>query len=120
MRVRGTPSLDETGSGVRGDDLHHHHFHHHHRMMTRDDSAMNMNSKSSQFEEMVPFRAQSTSAPASTSVSTPPPPAWEQRLSSLLSRVAITMEKNEFRMSDQDKKDTIKLEWQQAALILDR
>ena len=120
MRVRGIPSLEGTGS------LGHTHYHHHHRM-TRDDSAVNI--KSNHFEDPLtttPFQHHTTNcssaAPASTSANTAvqTPPAWEQRLSCLLSRVAVTMEKNEARLSDKDKKDTIKLEWQQAALILDR
>lgn len=38
----------------------------------------------------------------------------------IMNRVLETMEKSERRMEDMDEKDVIKLEWQQAALIVDR
>lgn len=44
----------------------------------------------------------------------------ESQMIEIMNRVLETMEKNEKRMEDVDKKDVIKLEWQQAALIVDR
>ncbi|CAL8102703.1 unnamed protein product [Orchesella dallaii] len=45
---------------------------------------------------------------------------WQRRLLYLLYRINETLEKNENRMDDQERKDLLKLEWQQAALVIDR
>ncbi|ODM94120.1 Neuronal acetylcholine receptor subunit alpha-10 [Orchesella cincta] len=44
---------------------------------------------------------------------------WQRRLLYLLYRINETLEKNEDRMDDQERKDLLKLEWQQAALVID-
>jgi hypothetical protein len=44
----------------------------------------------------------------------------EGQILDLMSRVLDMMEKNERRMEDVDRKEVIKLEWQQAALVIDR
>jgi len=44
----------------------------------------------------------------------------EGQILDMMSRVLEVMEKNEKRMEDVDRKEVIKLEWQQAALVIDR
>jgi len=44
----------------------------------------------------------------------------EGQLLDLMNRVLETMEKSERRMEEVDRKEVIKLEWQQAALVIDR
>jgi len=44
---------------------------------------------------------------------------WKRSLIQLLNRVNHNMERTELRMEMQDAKDTLKLEWQQAALVID-
>ena len=46
--------------------------------------------------------------------------AYEQRLSQLLTRVSDAIERNEARLSDQDRREAIQLEWKQVALVCDR
>ncbi len=47
-------------------------------------------------------------------------PPWQRQLLSLLYRINETLDKNEDRMDDHERKDILKLEWQQAALVIDR
>ncbi|CAH1788434.1 unnamed protein product [Owenia fusiformis] len=45
---------------------------------------------------------------------------FERQFLRVLQKVNQTIEKNEIRLSDQDRRDAIKLEWQQLALVTDR
>ena len=45
---------------------------------------------------------------------------FERQFMRVLQKVYITIEKNEQRLADQDRRDAIKLEWQQVAMIVDR
>lgn len=45
---------------------------------------------------------------------------FELQFSRVLQRVNQTIERNEIRLMEQDKREVIKLEWQQVALIADR
>lgn len=44
----------------------------------------------------------------------------EKQFMRVLQKVYQTIEKNEMRLADQDRRDTIRQEWQQLALIIDR
>ncbi|KAL5006859.1 hypothetical protein ScPMuIL_015665 [Solemya velum] len=44
----------------------------------------------------------------------------EQQFTKLLQKVQQTIERNEFRLAEQDRRDHVKKEWQQLALVLDR
>ena len=44
----------------------------------------------------------------------------ERQFLRVLQKVYQTIEKNEMRLADQDRRETIRQEWQQLALILDR
>ncbi|XP_065556207.1 neuronal acetylcholine receptor subunit alpha-10-like isoform X4 [Artemia franciscana] len=48
------------------------------------------------------------------------PDAFERQLLYTLAKVAQALERNEYRLNEQDKKEAIKLEWQQVALVIDR
>ena len=61
----------------------------------------------------------------STGPNTPIPssagePAFEKQFVRVLHKVYQTIEKNEIRLAEQDRRDHIKLEWQQVALVVDR
>ena len=60
----------------------------------------------------------------STGPSTPIPsssePAFEKQFVRVLHKVYQTIERNEIRLAKQDRRDHIKLEWQQVALVVDR
>ncbi|XP_037789102.1 LOW QUALITY PROTEIN: neuronal acetylcholine receptor subunit alpha-10-like [Penaeus monodon] len=45
---------------------------------------------------------------------------FERHFLRVLNKVYQTIEKNEIRLAEQDRRDTIKLEWQQVALVVDR
>ena len=45
---------------------------------------------------------------------------FERQFLRVLNKVYTAIERNEIRLSDHDRKDAIKLEWQQLALIIDR
>ena len=45
---------------------------------------------------------------------------FELQFIRVLNKVYTAIERNEVRLADQDRKDAIKLEWQQLALIIDR
>jgi hypothetical protein len=45
---------------------------------------------------------------------------FERQFIRVLNKVYTTIEKNEVRLLEQDRRDTIKLEWQQVALVIDR
>jgi hypothetical protein len=45
---------------------------------------------------------------------------FEKQFLRVLQKVYQTIEKNEMRLADQDRRDAIKLEWQQVALVVDR
>ena len=45
---------------------------------------------------------------------------FESQFSRVLQKVYQTIERNEMRVLEQDKRDAIKLEWQQVAQIADR
>ncbi|CAG0921526.1 unnamed protein product [Notodromas monacha] len=45
---------------------------------------------------------------------------FERQFLRVLNKVYSTIEKNEVRLHEQDRRDTIKLEWQQVALVIDR
>lgn len=45
---------------------------------------------------------------------------FEKHFIRVLNKVYQTIEKNEIRLAEQDRRDTIKLEWQQVALVVDR
>lgn len=45
---------------------------------------------------------------------------FELQFIRVLNKVYTAIERNELRLADQDRKDAIKLEWQQLALIIDR
>ncbi|XP_064647847.1 ligand-gated ion channel 4-like isoform X7 [Lineus longissimus] len=45
---------------------------------------------------------------------------FERQFLRVLQKVYQTIEKNEMRLADQDRRDAIKLEWQQVALVVDR
>lgn len=68
-----------------------------------------------------PFRPQAPGRPFCNSMLEGRRRDWrESQILQMMSRVLDTMEKNEQRVEEMDKKDVIKLEWQQAALIIDR
>ena len=46
--------------------------------------------------------------------------AFERNFMRVLQRVYQTIEKNDIRLAEQDRRDTIRLEWQQVALVVDR
>jgi hypothetical protein len=46
--------------------------------------------------------------------------SFETQFSRVLHKVYQTIERNEIRVQEQDKRDVIKLEWQQVAQITDR
>ncbi|XP_055893279.1 neuronal acetylcholine receptor subunit alpha-10-like isoform X2 [Biomphalaria glabrata] len=52
--------------------------------------------------------------------STPSGDNTERQFLRVLQKVYQTIEKNEIRLEDQDRKDAIKIEWQQLALVIDR
>ncbi|KAH9513382.1 hypothetical protein Btru_034781 [Bulinus truncatus] len=52
--------------------------------------------------------------------STPSGDNTERQFLRVLQKVYQTIEKNEMRLEDQDRKDAIKIEWQQLALVIDR
>ncbi|XP_014674123.1 PREDICTED: ligand-gated ion channel 4-like, partial [Priapulus caudatus] len=45
---------------------------------------------------------------------------FERQFIKVLNKVYQTIEKNEIRLAEQDRRDTIRLEWQQVALVVDR
>ena len=45
---------------------------------------------------------------------------FEKQFLRVLHKVYQTIEKNEIRLAEQDRRDAIKLEWQQVALVVDR
>ena len=45
---------------------------------------------------------------------------FERQFVKTLQQVCQTIEKNEIRLADQDRRDYIKMEWQQVALVVDR
>ena len=45
---------------------------------------------------------------------------FERQFLRTLNKVHQTIEKNEFRLAEQDRKDSIKRDWQQVALVVDR
>jgi len=45
---------------------------------------------------------------------------FERQFLRVLNKVYQTIERNEVRLAEQDRKDAIKLEWQQVALVIDR
>lgn len=45
---------------------------------------------------------------------------FERQFSRILHKVYQTIEKNEMRISEQDRREAIRLEWQQVALVVDR
>lgn len=45
---------------------------------------------------------------------------FERHFLRVLNKVHQTIEKNEIRLAEQDRRDTIRLEWQQVALVVDR
>lgn len=45
---------------------------------------------------------------------------FERQFARVLQKVYQTIEKNEMRLAAQDRRDAIKLEWQQVALVVDR
>ncbi|KAK3876955.1 hypothetical protein Pcinc_018292, partial [Petrolisthes cinctipes] len=45
---------------------------------------------------------------------------FERHFLRVLDKVNLTIEKNEVRLAEQDRRDAIKLEWQQVALVVDR
>ena len=58
-----------------------------------------------------------TSSPTS---SLPEGKDFERQFVRVLQKVYQTIEKNEIRLADQDRRETIRLEWQQVALVVDR
>ena len=61
----------------------------------------------------------------STRLRSPPagPPAadnFERQFLKVLHKVYQTIEKNEMRLAEQDRRDAIRLEWQQVAMVVDR
>lgn len=46
--------------------------------------------------------------------------SFERQFLKVLSKVYQHIERNEARLAEQDRKDVIKLEWQQVALVVDR
>ena len=61
-----------------------------------------------------------TSASAASSAPTPADSTFERQFVRVLHKVYQTIEKNEMRLAEQDRRDHIKLEWQQVALVVDR
>ena len=61
-----------------------------------------------------------TSTGPSTTIPSSNEPAFEKQFVRVLHKVYQTIEKNEIRLADQDRRDQIKLEWQQVALVVDR
>ncbi len=51
---------------------------------------------------------------------TPSPDNFERQFLRVLHKVYQTIEKNEMRLAEQDRRDYIRLEWQQVALVVDR
>lgn len=45
---------------------------------------------------------------------------FERQFIKVLNKVYQTIEKNEIRLAEQDRRDTVRLEWQQVALVVDR
>ena len=45
---------------------------------------------------------------------------FERQFMRVLNKVYLTIERNDQRLAEQDRRDAIKLEWQQMALVLDR
>ena len=45
---------------------------------------------------------------------------FERQFLRVLNKVYQTIERNEVRLAEQDRRDAIKLEWQQVALVIDR
>ena len=60
--------------------------------------------------------------PTGSSMGSPTPSSseFERQFLRVLQKVYQTIEKNEIRLAEQDRKDAIKLEWQQVALVVDR
>lgn len=141
MRVRGVPSSDLTiplsnlSGNSTGNSFHHHHrIHHHHSSFAMDDTFIDFKATHhhhrSAFEladdllhgATVGARLSESGGRGSVgSVGvTSDMPTWQRQLLLLLYRINDTLEKNEDRMDDQERKDILKLEWQQAALVIDR
>ena len=57
---------------------------------------------------------------SASSAPTPADSAFEKQFVRVLHKVYQTIEKNEMRLAEQDRRDHIKLEWQQVALVVDR
>lgn len=63
----------------------------------------------------------STSNPCpSSGVCSQDPSNFEKQFLRTLDKVYQTIEKNEFRLEEQDRKEAIKRDWQQVALVVDR
>lgn len=45
---------------------------------------------------------------------------FERQFLRVLNKVYHTIERNDVRLAEQDRRDAIKLEWQQVALVIDR
>ena len=54
------------------------------------------------------------------SASPVPTDSFERQFLRVLHKVYQTIEKNEMRLAEQDRRDQIRLEWQQIALVVDR
>lgn len=46
--------------------------------------------------------------------------SFERQFLRVLNKVYVHIERSEARLAEQDRKDVIKLEWQQVALVIDR
>lgn len=62
----------------------------------------------------------STSAEDGNGASSKPVSIYEQRLTQLMDRVSMAVERNEARLEEQDRREAIALEWKQLALVCDR
>uniref|UniRef100_A0A914QNY0 Uncharacterized protein n=1 Tax=Panagrolaimus davidi TaxID=227884 RepID=A0A914QNY0_9BILA len=64
------------------------------------------------------------SPPPPTVICQPPPPentdAFENDFFAILNKVHATIERNEMRLAEKDRRNAAELEWQQVALVLDR
>ena len=68
----------------------------------------------------VPTTTTTTTAATTTATAPASGDNTELQFLKVLNKVHQTIEKNEARQADQDRRDTIRKEWQQLALIMDR
>ncbi|XP_064097568.1 ligand-gated ion channel 4-like [Macrobrachium nipponense] len=74
-----------------------------------------MSPRSAQRQQMGPNNDTPTATPTATQVT-----EFEQHFVRVLNKVYQTIEKNEMRLGEHDRREAVRVEWQQVSLVCDR